>query len=67
MVVFWDTAQCSLGELYRCSGGAYCLHHQGDCFRNHVKPSLLGPIERSISISGTADGDTFQSPKRRVF
>lgn len=30
MITFWDTAPCSLLEVYRRFGGEYCLHHQGD-------------------------------------
>jgi hypothetical protein len=30
MTAFWDNAQCSLIEVDRRFGGAYCLHHQGD-------------------------------------
>jgi hypothetical protein len=27
--VFWDVVLCSLVDIYRHSGGTYCLHHQG--------------------------------------
>jgi hypothetical protein len=30
MTVFWNTAPCSLVEVYRRFWGAYCLHHQSD-------------------------------------
>jgi hypothetical protein len=29
MAVFWDVAPCSLVDIDRRFGGAYCLHHQG--------------------------------------
>jgi hypothetical protein len=30
MTVLWDVVPCSLVEVYRRFGGAYCLHHQGE-------------------------------------
>jgi hypothetical protein len=30
ITVFWDVAPCSLVEVYRRFGGAYCLQLQGD-------------------------------------
>jgi hypothetical protein len=30
MTVFWDVAPCSVIEVYRRFGGAYCFHYQGD-------------------------------------
>jgi hypothetical protein len=28
MTVFWDITPCSLFDIERCFGAAYCLHHQ---------------------------------------
>jgi hypothetical protein len=28
MAVFWNVVPCSLVEIYRRFGGAYCRHHQ---------------------------------------
>jgi hypothetical protein len=41
MAVFWDVARCSLVEIDRCFGGAYCLLHQGD--ESEAGPSV-GPL-----------------------
>jgi hypothetical protein len=30
--VFWDVAPSSHVDVYRCFGGAYCFHHQGNIF-----------------------------------
>jgi hypothetical protein len=30
MAVIWIVAPCSLVEVYRRFGGAFCLHYQGD-------------------------------------
>jgi hypothetical protein len=35
MSALWDTELCSLVEVDRCFGDAYCLHHLGDWISSH--------------------------------
>jgi hypothetical protein len=46
MDVFWDVAPCSLVEIDRCFGGAYCFHHQGVVYSSSV--NIYQTIRRNI-------------------
>jgi hypothetical protein len=38
---FWNVASCSLVGLYRRLRGVYCLHNQGDEWKQYAPPKRL--------------------------
>jgi hypothetical protein len=39
--ISWDVMPCGLVEAYRCFGGTYCLHLEGQRVRNLFATSFL--------------------------
>jgi hypothetical protein len=58
MIVFWDTAPCSLVEIDRRFRDAYCLHHRPDDEGNKHLYEIHGAISQMtvIFISLVIDG-----------